>query len=92
MDSLLGSIKASIMDFVSFSTSDEDQDETFANNYTFGYSSIDVYSENPYQNLFKGISPTLLYFASACCIIFMLLGIPGNLCTIIALARCKKVR
>lgn len=48
-------------------------------------------SEHPYENLFKGISPVLLYFASVCCVLFMLLGIPGNLCTIIALARCKKV-
>lgn len=34
----------------------------------------------------------LLNFASICCLLFMLLGIPGNLFTILALARCKKVR
>ncbi|XP_030037162.2 G-protein coupled receptor moody-like [Manduca sexta] len=34
----------------------------------------------------------LLQFAGACCILFMVIGIPGNLVTIIALARCRKVR
>ena len=53
---------------------------------------LNLFPEHPYENLFKGISPVLLYFASVCCVLFMLLGIPGNLCTIIALARCKKVR
>lgn len=52
---------------------------------------LNLFPEHPYENLFKGISPVLLYFASVCCVLFMLLGIPGNLCTIIALARCKKV-
>jgi hypothetical protein len=42
-------------------------------------------------NLFEGYSPVLLDFAVACCILFILLGIPGNLITIIALLRCKKV-
>lgn len=41
--------------------------------------------------LFKGYPEPLLRFASACCVLFMLVGIPGNLITIIALARCKKV-
>lgn len=41
--------------------------------------------------LFKDYPEALLRFASACCIMFMLVGIPGNLITIIALARCKKV-
>jgi hypothetical protein len=44
------------------------------------------------QELFQGYSSTLLYFASACCVLFILVGIPGNLITIIALFRCKKVR
>ncbi|XP_035437483.2 G-protein coupled receptor moody-like [Spodoptera frugiperda] len=42
--------------------------------------------------LFKCYSDTLLGFASACCVAFMVIGIPGNLTTIIALARCRKVR
>lgn len=42
--------------------------------------------------LFKDYPEPLLRFASACCVLFMLVGIPGNLITIIALARCKKVR
>lgn len=42
--------------------------------------------------LFKGYSTTLLRFASVCFLLFMLVGIPGNLITIIALFRCKKVR
>lgn len=44
-----------------------------------------------FKNLFAGFSPVLLYFATACIVVFMLVGIPGNLFTIIALARCKKV-
>ena len=43
------------------------------------------------EPLFDGYSSALLHFASACCIIFILVGIPGNLITIIALFRCKKV-
>lgn len=41
--------------------------------------------------LFSSYSEMLLQFASACCVIFMLIGIPGNLTTIVALGRCKKV-
>lgn len=41
--------------------------------------------------LFKHYSEGLLRFASVSCVLFMLVGIPGNLITIIALARCKKV-
>ncbi|XP_055326791.1 G-protein coupled receptor moody isoform X2 [Sitodiplosis mosellana] len=46
----------------------------------------------PDDELFKNYPAGLLYFATAACIVFILLGIPGNLITIIALARCKKVR
>ncbi|GAB0098128.1 G-protein coupled receptor moody [Sergentomyia squamirostris] len=42
--------------------------------------------------LFPNYSDSLLRFASIMCIIFALIGIPGNLITIVALARCKKVR
>ncbi|KAJ8720307.1 hypothetical protein PYW07_012350 [Mythimna separata] len=43
-------------------------------------------------DLFQCYPDALLQFASACCVIFMLIGIPGNLTTIVALARYKKVR
>lgn len=43
------------------------------------------------KDLFKGYSPALLTFASVCCVIYMMVGVPGNLITIIALFRCKKV-
>ncbi|XP_023945655.1 G-protein coupled receptor moody-like [Bicyclus anynana] len=42
--------------------------------------------------LFKGYPDGLLKFATACCVIFMLIGIPGNIITIVALARYEKVR
>ncbi|KAJ8719710.1 hypothetical protein PYW08_011885 [Mythimna loreyi] len=44
------------------------------------------------EDLFPCYPEALLQFASACCVVFMLIGIPGNLTTIVALARCKKVR
>ncbi|XP_076396179.1 G-protein coupled receptor moody isoform X2 [Megachile rotundata] len=42
--------------------------------------------------LFVGYPRWLLHFAASCCILFMLVGIPGNLFTIIALFRTKKLR
>lgn len=45
----------------------------------------------PADELFQGYPSALLHFASATCIVFILVGVPGNLITIIALARCKKV-
>jgi hypothetical protein len=44
------------------------------------------------HDLFHDVSPELTKFATGCCLLFILVGIPGNLLTIIALARCKKVR
>lgn len=41
--------------------------------------------------LFKGYPKPLLQFTAVCCMLFMIIGIPGNLVTIFALARCKKV-
>ena len=41
--------------------------------------------------LFAGYPPWLLYFAAGCCLLFMLIGIPGNLITVAALFRTKKV-
>ncbi|XP_071441622.1 G-protein coupled receptor moody [Hetaerina americana] len=45
-----------------------------------------------YENLFVGYPSVLLDLVVACCILFILVGIPGNLITIVALFRCKKVR
>ncbi|GBP43775.1 hypothetical protein EVAR_28951_1 [Eumeta japonica] len=42
--------------------------------------------------LFKDYPEALLRLASVCCVLFMLVGIPGNLITIVALARCKKLK
>lgn len=41
--------------------------------------------------LFNDYPPWLLYFAASCCAVFMLVGIPGNLITVAALFRTKKV-
>lgn len=41
--------------------------------------------------LFEDYPQSLVTFASACCILYTIIGIPGNLVTIIALARCRKV-
>lgn len=67
-----------------------------ANNETGRNGSDDVAIEEVLQNpglviLFVGYPRWLLYFAATCCIIFMLIGIPGNLITVIALFRTKKV-
>lgn len=56
------------------------------------FSVTTVNSSDVSEELFQGYSSTLLHFASACCVLFILVGIPGNLITIIALFRCKKVR
>ncbi|XP_066974459.1 G-protein coupled receptor moody [Macrobrachium rosenbergii] len=42
--------------------------------------------------LFADYPPKLLDFASSCCILFIILGVPGNLITIIALIKSKKLR
>ncbi|XP_067638566.1 G-protein coupled receptor moody isoform X2 [Eurosta solidaginis] len=46
----------------------------------------------PCVKLFEGYSAELLMFTSITCIIFMIVGIPGNMLTIIALARGKHTR
>lgn len=40
---------------------------------------------------FQGYSEDLLQFASMSCLVFMCIGVPGNLLTIMALLRCKQV-
>ncbi|XP_054088412.1 G-protein coupled receptor moody isoform X2 [Zeugodacus cucurbitae] len=51
-----------------------------------------VRHESPGVELFEGYSEKLLMFASVACIIFMIVGIPGNMINIIALARGKQTR
>ncbi|XP_076060210.1 uncharacterized protein LOC143036571 [Oratosquilla oratoria] len=43
------------------------------------------------KKLFENYPPALLDFAVFCCLLFLLIGVPGNLVTIIALLKCKKV-
>ncbi|CAH0625557.1 unnamed protein product [Chrysodeixis includens] len=43
-------------------------------------------------HLFQNYSDSLLCFATVCCVIYTVIGIPGNLTTIVALARCRKLR
>ncbi|RZF46521.1 hypothetical protein LSTR_LSTR009303 [Laodelphax striatellus] len=50
-----------------------------------------VYQDLDSIPLFQGYPTALLRFASVCCLLFMMVGIPGNLITIIALFRCKKL-
>ncbi|KAK7070290.1 hypothetical protein SK128_019977, partial [Halocaridina rubra] len=40
--------------------------------------------------LFANYPPLLLDFAVGCCVLFMILGVPGNLITITALIKGKK--
>lgn len=73
--------------------SNTDSVVTSNDNDTFNVSTTnDTVTTDASEELFHGYSASLLHFASACCIIFILVGIPGNLITIIALFRCKKVR
>ncbi|XP_034946887.1 G-protein coupled receptor moody [Chelonus insularis] len=56
-------------------------------------SKIEEVLENPESAiLFGGYPPWLLHFAAGCCVLFMLIGIPGNLITVVALFRTKKLR
>lgn len=61
--------------------------------YNWTVVGLDEYTDEKLAEveLFKDYPEGLLRFASVCCVLFMLVGIPGNLITIIALARCKKV-
>ncbi|KYN01392.1 PREDICTED: G-protein coupled receptor moody [Cyphomyrmex costatus] len=66
-------------------------------NETGRNSSGDVVTEKMLQDpgsviLFVDYPRWLLCFAAACCILFMLIGIPGNLITVIALFRTKKLK
>ncbi|XP_033608636.1 G-protein coupled receptor moody-like [Cryptotermes secundus] len=73
--------------------SNTDSVVTSNGNDSFAVSTVNTsVARDASEELFEGYSAALLHFASACCIIFILVGIPGNLITIIALFRCKKVR
>ncbi|KAG5347849.1 MOODY protein, partial [Acromyrmex charruanus] len=66
-------------------------------NETGRNSSSDIAIEEMLQDpgsviLFVDYPRWLLCFAAACCILFMLVGIPGNLITVIALFRTKKLK
>lgn len=68
--------------------------EVEARNWTERVLGLDEYASDAalaQVHLFRDYPESLLRFASACCVLFMLVGIPGNLITIVALARCKKV-
>ena len=43
------------------------------------------------NELFEGYSDELLNFAAIACIIFVVIGVPGNILTIVALSRGKQV-
>ncbi|PZC84988.1 hypothetical protein B5X24_HaOG203309 [Helicoverpa armigera] len=57
-----------------------------------GLSSYETNEDLARVALFEGYEQSLLRFAYISCIVFTLIGIPGNLVTIVALAKCKKVR
>lgn len=56
--------------------------------------SLEQLAVNPYQKnqLFEGYSDELLTFAWVACIVFIIVGVPGNLLTIVALSRGKQTR
>lgn len=43
------------------------------------------------NELFEGYSDELLNFAAIACIAFVVIGVPGNILTIVALSRGKQV-
>lgn len=66
--------------------------EVDGHSWSTGFDTYNTDDELAAVELFKDYPEGLLRFASVCCVLFMLVGIPGNLITIVALARCKKVR
>ncbi|XP_046429906.1 G-protein coupled receptor moody isoform X1 [Neodiprion fabricii] len=56
------------------------------------YQLEDVLEDPGLAELFADYPRSLLYFAAGCCVLFMLIGIPGNLITVAALFRTKKLR
>ncbi|CAL8143779.1 unnamed protein product [Orchesella dallaii] len=64
-----------------------DSSDIFYNNGT-----NELNSTSTTDDLFRDYDIALTRSAAVFCVIFIVLGVPGNLITIIALARCKKVR
>lgn len=70
------------------------QSESNTRNWAVCYKGLDEYSsdkELAAVALFQDYPEALLNFAVACCFIFMIIGIPGNIITILALSKYKKV-
>ncbi|XP_023234223.1 G-protein coupled receptor moody-like [Centruroides sculpturatus] len=59
--------------------------DSSSNNYNLSNSTIVI-------NLFDKYPPELLYFAAACCSCFVVIGVPGNIITIIALLKSPRLR
>ncbi|KOB52852.1 Gustatory receptor trehalose 1, partial [Operophtera brumata] len=71
----------------------EHQSDVNKQNWSECYKGLDQYgSDEELANvcLFLDYPDTLLKFAAACCIIFMIIGIPGNIITILALLKYRK--
>lgn len=51
----------------------------------------DEATTEPTDNVLETYPTLLLYFASFCCVIFITIGVPGNLLTILALTKAKKL-
>ncbi|XP_068156931.1 G-protein coupled receptor moody [Drosophila tropicalis] len=56
------------------------------------YSSADYMTVTDDNRLFEGYSDELLTFAWVACIVFIIVGVPGNLLTIVALSRGRQTR
>ena len=60
-------------------------------NSTIGLSTTSRADEDHLQPLFSEYPDELLHFAVGACVLFTLLGVPGNFITIVALLRYTKV-
>ena len=60
-------------------------------NATIGLSTTSRADEDHLQPLFSEYPDELLHFAVGACVLFTLLGVPGNFITIVALLRYTKV-
>lgn len=63
-------------------------------NRSMSVEQLDAGTVSPDQEnqLFEGYSDELLTFAWVACIVFIIIGVPGNLLTIVALSRGKQTR
>lgn len=72
---------------VNWSVNDDDGGGGGAN----GSAGVPVAAGDPVQPLFADYPDELLHFAAGACVLFTLLGVPGNFITIVALLRYTKV-